>query len=85
MLAEKALTLPLADLASSHWKDGRMDYNRATFHWMPVGRESVLECASVLALFRDQARDCQLESAKTLAHSKTLSRPTGFIFHSPLK
>jgi hypothetical protein len=40
---------------------------------MSLERDSVLECASVLALFRDK-RHCQLESAKTLAHSKTLSR-----------
>jgi hypothetical protein len=48
---------------------------RSAVEWniMPVGRESVLECASVLALFVTK-HDCQLESAKTLAHSKTLSR-----------
>src|SRR5688572_1758466 len=41
-------------------------------------RDSVLECASVLALFRDQAR-LPGQSAKTLAHSKTVPRLMHFL------
>jgi len=51
-----------------------MDYNRARFHWMSIGRDSVLECASVLALSNCHPAWSR-KSAKTLAHSKTLSRP----------
>jgi hypothetical protein len=42
-------------------------------------RDSVLECASVLALSGWQLR-WVTKSAKTLAHSKTLSRTTTILF-----
>jgi hypothetical protein len=47
-----------------------MAYNRARFHWMPVGRDSFWS-APVSWRFFVTKRDGQLESAKTLAHSKS--------------
>ena len=55
----------------SYWKDRSIDYNRARFRWIPVGRDSVLECASVLALSSWQSR---LVTKKAPRHWRTPKR-----------